>query len=172
LEIVLEEQWKDIPGFEGRYQVSDLGRVKSLSRPVRHVSKAGKEYFPLSRERILRPGDCRGYLIINLPPKGTIAIQLLVARAFTPGRADGLEVNHIDGDKKNNNAANLEWVTRRENLLHAVNMGLIKSATPVVINGVRYPSISQASKMTGIHEAKVSRLAGRGWASRPGKKAL
>ncbi len=140
------EQWRDIPGYEGRYQVSDQGRVRSIDREVRAVSKAGREYLRPIRGVLLRPGFSRGYKIVNLSPDGTVAVHLLVAKVFIP--KTGPEVNHKDGVKTNCQADNLEWTTKRGNQLHAVTAGLNTQAMPVVdpTTGVSYPSISQAAR--------------------------
>lgn len=155
------EIWKDIPGHEGRYQVSNEGRVRSLDRVARGVSKAGREHLRKARGVILRPGNCRGYLIVNLHPAGTIAVHLLVARAFVDGFAPGLEANHKDGDKKNNAATNLEWVTHQGNQAHAVATGLNSQAMPVVHpeTGQVFPSISRAARHAGRHHRTIS----KGW---------
>lgn len=153
------EIWKDIPGYEARYQVSDLGRVRSLDRTVRAVSKAGREYLRSAPGVVLRPGRSRGYLIVNLPPEGTVAIHLLVACSFVAGFSPGLQVNHKDGDKTNNTAANLEWVTRRENQMHAVATGLKSQAVPVVhpTTGEIYPSISEAARRAHLAHRTVAK---------------
>ena len=142
------EIWKDIPGFEGRYQASDQGRVRSLDRTLVGRSKAGRPFTYPMRGRVLRPGLCRGYLIVNLSPKGTIAVHLLVARTFLPPPTfDGAEANHIDGVKANCAASNLEWLTHAGNQQHAVVLGLRQQAVAVVApSGVRYPSIAQAAR--------------------------
>lgn len=153
------EIWKDIPGHEGRYQVSDEGRVRSLDRVVRGVSKAGREYQRKVRGTVLRPGDCRGYLIVNLHPTGTVAVHLLVARSFVAGFVPGLEVNHKDGSKKNNAAANLEWVTHQGNQDHAVAIGLNSQATPVIHpkTGQVFPSITQAARSAGRRHQTIAK---------------
>lgn len=153
------ETWKDIPGFEGRYQVSDQGRVRSIDRTARAVSKAGREYQRKARGTVLRPGGRRGYLIVNLYPAGTIAVHLLVARAFVEGFVGGLEVNHKDGDKKNNAVTNLEWVTRRGNLAHAVATGLNSQAMAVIDpqTGQVFPSITQAARHAGRRHRTIAR---------------
>lgn len=151
------EIWKDIPGFEGRYQASDQGRVRSVDNYVR-CGRGGKG-LRLVRGRVLRPGNSRGYLIVNLPPAGTIAVHLLVARAFLSPRPAGAEVNHKDGVKVNCAPANLEWVTKTENQLHAVAFGLKTQALPVVSpSGVHYPSIAQAAK-----NERVAHRTARAW---------
>ena len=115
----MEEIWKDIPNYEGEYQVSNLGRIKSLSRQVN--CNGG---YKLINERILRQSLNRdGYFIINLG-KGkhkTKSIHQLVAIAFLGHAPCGLalQVNHIDGNKTNNNVSNLEIVTARYNTADA-----------------------------------------------------
>jgi len=153
------EIWKDIPGHEGRYQVSDGGRVRSLDRAVRGVSKAGREYQRKVRGTVLRPGSWRGYLIVNLHPSGTVAVHLLVARAFVAGFATGLEVNHKDGNKKNNAATNLEWVTHQENQAHAVATGLNSQALSVIHpeTGHVFPSIAQAARHAGRRHRTIAK---------------
>jgi hypothetical protein len=154
------EQWRDIPGFEGRYQVSDEGRVRSVDRYVRAVSKAGEEYQRAVKGVVLRPGSSRGYLIVNLHPAGTIAVHRLVALAFVPGYAVDLDVNHKDGVKANCCADNLEWVTRKGNQLHAVAIGLNAQAVAVVApSGQAYPSISQGARAEGVRPSTARQWA-------------
>ena len=105
------EQWKAIEGYEGKYEVSDYGRVKSLTR--RYAGAGG----------IMRGSNhVGGYRNVNLSEHGRarrFLIHRLVMAAFVSPCPDGLEVNHLDGDKHNNHLSNLEYVTRSENLLHA-----------------------------------------------------
>lgn len=117
----MEEIWKDIEGYEGLYQVSNLGNVKSLRKRI----DKGKchRYFD---EKILKPIETnRGYLRVKLCKDRKIKkirVHRLVAEAFI--KRPELEVNHIDGNKKNNKVENLEWVTQRENKQHAWITGL------------------------------------------------
>ena len=117
----MEEIWKDIEGYEGLYQVSNLGNVKSLRKRI----DKGKchRYFD---EKILKPIETnRGYLRVKLCKNRKIKktrVHRLVAEAFI--KRPELEVNHIDGNKKNNKAENLEWVTQKENKQHAWITGL------------------------------------------------
>ena len=118
----MAEVWKDISNYEGIYQVSNLGRIKSLSR---EVIKAYGATHKLS-ERIKKiNSDNYGYQVVRLHNgKGkTFKVHKLVANAFL-GTPDGLEVNHIDGDKSNNRVSNLEYCTRGENIKHAWDNGL------------------------------------------------
>lgn len=122
------EQWKDIPGYEGRYQVSDQGRVKSLPFMQRYLLRNGKESYRRTGERILaqQPNN-RGYMLVHLYDDGErkgCTVHRLVAQAFVPGHVYGLDVNHKNGIKADCRAENLEWVTRSENHRHAFATGL------------------------------------------------
>lgn len=104
----MKEIWKDIKGYEGLYQVSNMGNVKSLN--YRHTGK----------ERILRPMVIRnGYLIVTLYKNGKckrLLVHRLVLMTFAPiNNMDKLDVNHRDENKKNNNLDNLEWCDRKYN---------------------------------------------------------
>ena len=119
------EIWKDVIGFEELYQVSNLGRVKSKGRTCNHNfgGKARK------RERILKQEETNcGYLRVTLVrldhSKVRFSVHRLVAIHFVNGYEEELTVNHIDGNKHNNCADNLEWVTHKENLEHAMKSGL------------------------------------------------
>ena len=108
------EIWKDIDGYEGLYQVSSLGRIKS---------------YKCKKEKILKLGsNPLGYSIIGLwknRKQKFYPVHRLVANTFITNKHNKREVNHIDGNKKNNNVTNLEWATRSENMKHAVNKGLL-----------------------------------------------
>lgn len=113
-----EEIWKDIVGYEGYYQVSSHGRIKSLERYVKHVF--GER---INKERIRKQAiGNSGYYFVPLSKFGinkSKDIHRLVAIHFVDGYNEGLIVNHKDGNRLNNYYENLEWVTPRENNLHS-----------------------------------------------------
>jgi hypothetical protein len=112
----MEEIWKDIPGYEGRYQASDQGRIRSLDRRVRTVSRFGTETTRLVKGRVLKPQTAwnANYLHVRIEDS-TELIQHLVALAFIGPRPDGLEVAHNGGNPKNNAARNLRYATTKSN---------------------------------------------------------
>lgn len=119
--------WKDIKGYEGFYQVSNTGKVKSLARIV-FVKTKKSEYFCNYKERILsckisKNGYCHTTLCVENKQKSFLTHRL-VAESFVSNPENKPEVNHKNGDKTNNNDWNLEWVTASENHIHAYKKGL------------------------------------------------
>jgi hypothetical protein len=124
------EVFVDIQGYEGYYQVSNYGNVRSLDRVIKE--KTGK--IQTLKGRILKPRiNPGGYYHVGLGKNGTratFAIHQLVARAFIPNPNKKRTVNHINGDKLSNNVSNLEWSTYSENLEHAYKTGLRQAVKP------------------------------------------
>ena len=143
-----KEIWKDIKGYEGIYQISNLGNVKSLQRIDSNNH--------LVKEKILKSssnGIGKGYLWVKLGRKGKKEkIHRLVAKAFIPNPNNKKEVNHIDGNTHNNKVDNLEWVTHKENCLHCVytlgqHKAQFKMKTVLIINDnktLKFNSVSNA----------------------------
>ena len=148
------EVWKDIKGYESLYQVSNMGRVKSLPR-LHHPY-----------EQILAPHEVKGgYLQAELLRDGSkkgIKIHRLVAEAFIPNPEGKREVNHIDGDKHNNAVDNLEWVTSSENQMHAFYVTKAQKMSTVLQKDLdgkpirKWYGINRASRALGIQAADIS----------------
>ena len=119
----MQEVWKDIPGYEGIYQISTSGQIKSSDRPVWHGT------FMYTRKGTIRkPFDARGYKALNLSKDGKktfFTVHRLVALTFIPNPDNLPEINHKDGNKLNNHVDNLEWCTPSQNTQHAVDTGLL-----------------------------------------------
>lgn len=110
-----KEIWKDIISYEGLYQISNKGRVKSLSGKSANINKA---------EIILKPYITRGYFMVRFSKKGKEKahyIHRLIAEAFIDNPNNKPQVNHINFKKLDNRIKNLEWVTNRENTQHWYN---------------------------------------------------
>ena len=114
----MKEIWKDIPGYEGRYQASNLGNILALNYKRSHKPH-------LLKQSITYDGYHR-VCLGNGSRKNTkrITVHILVAKTFIPNPENKPQVNHIDGNKDNNCASNLEWVTCKENIQHSIKIGL------------------------------------------------
>lgn len=130
----IKEIWVDIKGYEGLYKISNLGRVKSLNRKYKNqYGEFGnkKEFIKTQKISCFNKEEKqkKGYYVVNLAKDDRgkwIRVHRLVAEAFIPNPENKKEVNHKDGNKLNNKADNLEWVSHQENCLHAWRTGLRK----------------------------------------------
>lgn len=159
----MKEEWKDIPGYEGLYQVSNLGRIKSLTKwnghkyvknehiinPYKHSINNKKKYFR-SVIKLCKNGIQKDF-----------KVHRLVAEAFIPNPNNLPIVNHIDGNPLNNRVNNLEWCTQKHNLEHAINneLKIVRIKTidrdtmlELLNNGYDYKEIS---KILGIATGTV-----------------
>lgn len=121
-----QEEWRPVVGYEGSYEVSDHGRVRSLDRFVRSTSRRGKPYLMACRGKVLRPAANKtrsGHLHVILVGR-TRTIHTLVAEAFLGPRPVGMEVRHLDDHPSNNNLSNLAYGTQSENVLDRVKNGI------------------------------------------------
>ena len=154
------EVWKDIEGFEGIYQVSNKGQIKSLDMEVKYPTGT----IRIQKGRILSRGKRNWYHRVNLCKNGKsypYHAHRLVAAAFLLNPDAKREVNHIDGDKTNNCISNLEWVTGSENMKHAFKTGLNSfkvlgdSRKPIIMLDKtgkelrKFPSVSEALTFLG-----------------------
>lgn len=121
----MKEIWRDIKGYEGLYQVSDLGRVKSLKKEW----VSGNGSLRKHDELIMKQTEEKsGYMSIKLCKNGVFTrkkIHRLVAENFLANTNDYPQINHKDGDKRNNKVNNLEWITSSGNIHHAIRNNLI-----------------------------------------------
>ena len=147
-----EEVWRDIEGYEGRYQVSNMGRVKS---------------FKWNKERFLKPSmDKDGYLLVTLCAGGkrkTLKVHRLVCEAFHENPDNKPQVNHINEDKTDNRACNLEWCTCKQNVNHGSrNERVSKPVGQYSLDGKLiklWPSTMEVGRQTGFSQGGISQAA-------------
>ncbi len=118
------EEWKPVVGYENEYEVSSLGRVRSIARYVRIV-RHGVEAVRLVQPRLLKPGRMNrfGHCSVAIGKGNSRTVHSLVAESFIGPRPDGFDVAHLNGDGSDNRAENLAYVSRSENNRHMVHHG-------------------------------------------------
>lgn len=155
------EIWKDVIDYEGLYQISNYGKVKSMKRCLGRSN--GKD-LNLSEKLLTCRIDEHGYrktqLWKNNIPK-SIRVHRIVAFAFVKNPNEFNEVNHIDGNKLNNNSTNLEWCNSAHNQSEAIRLGLKKCiAIKRIKNGIvqkRYNSIQEGSNDSKVSKSSIFR---------------
>jgi hypothetical protein len=165
---MMEEIWKAIEGYEGLYEVSNLGRVRSLGRTIMRRTRYGTMADYHIKGKVLKPLHSQGdYCYVHLfdidGRSVNHKVHRLVAMAFVPNPEGLPEVNHKDEDKDNNRSDNLEWVTHIENCNHGTRNERSKGkrSKPVqqldADNNIvaEYPSIIEASRATGIQRTQI-----------------
>ena len=120
------ECWRPVKGYEGRYEVSDLGRIRSIQRTIRKSSKSRSSYDYTVPARMMRQPLRAGYPSVTLyrdAVKVRESVHRIVAAAFLGAVSDGLVVCHIDGDRRNNRASNLRLDTPAANSADMISHG-------------------------------------------------
>lgn len=166
------EIWKAIEGYEGKYEVSNLGRVRRLA----YIYKKNNRWGVFDYQ--MKPGIQNGWIGKDGYHRITLSgdngrrnflLHRLVAKAFVSGYQEGYDANHIDENKDNNRADNLEWITHKENINHgthnaratAHNVGKRRSVVQLSLDGQelqRFESLLSASKALGIDVRSIGNV--------------
>lgn len=166
--ILENEQWKDIPGYEGIYQASTLGRIRTCEGKATSNARYStriwkqriiKQKYQARNHKSNRKRDARVCLWKDGKGK-TFLVSRLIAITWCDGYSEGLTVNHIDGNPENNNASNLEWVTLRRNVQKGFEDGLFPQYSCVIIesNGdeKHFRSYAEAGRYIGKNAGFIS----------------
>jgi len=127
------EQWRDIPGYEGIYEASNTGKIRTAKDKVTQSARFSRRVWKqreLKPKYELRKSGLNKDARVNLWKDGvcrTLLVARLIAMAWVDGYVEGMTVNHIDGNSLNNNADNLEWLSRADNIRHGFDNGAYKS---------------------------------------------
>lgn len=173
------ENWKPVVGYEGLYEVSDWGRVRSLDKYIKNWPKG----IRLVKGRVLKPGRHRkGYLLVVLNKDGvmkTCKVHRLVAIAFIPN-PDGLpQVNHKDENKHNNRVENLEWCDNKYNICYSQAMTVYMYTLNDSLCGM-WPSTMECGRLSNFNQSaivnccnkKLKQYKGFKWSYEPPKPLL
>ena len=156
------EIWKDIPDYEGIYQASSLGRIRSSPNKVTYSKRHGERHWKTrilkgrgdyittgKRVSLWKDGACKDWLVARL-----------VAITFLGNPPDGYTVNHKDGNRLNNNISNLEWLSLGDNIRHGFEMGLYNAQKQVVLvrgkERLMFRSMAEESRFLGRRNGYVS----------------
>ena len=157
-----KEEWRDIPGYEGLYQASNKGRIRSVPRKQEIMWK-GKHVVKYVNGKIIKQSDQKcGYMMVWLSKDGkekAHTVHRLIGYAFLENPENLSDINHKDGNKKNNCVDNLEWCSRSDNIKHRYAV-LQKpgKCRPVICveTGKRYDSIAKAAKSINGNRRAIS----------------
>lgn len=127
-EMPTEERWLPVPGHEGAYEVSDMGRVRSVGRRVRLFTRWGTEATRGVPPRLLRPGRMTksGHVSVAIGKHNSQCVHTLVLLAFVGPRPAGMEARHLNGNASDNRLENLRYGTRAENVQDMVRHGVAR----------------------------------------------
>lgn len=154
------EVWRDIKGYEGQYQVSNHGRVKSLERRVRNHPSGSTRL--ITEHFITSTDNGYGYKIVSFRSnegRKNYYVHRLVAEYFLDKPPGKDCVNHIDYDKSNNMASNLEWCTQMENVRHSIeHLRNRKTNGKLPITGERYIGIRHKGDKVACYRVHIKQL--------------
>jgi hypothetical protein len=170
-----EEIWKPIKGYEGYYEVSNLGNVRSLERDITYIVRGKKAVRHQSSVILQSKPSKTGYPIVHLSKNGRLYscyVHRLVAFAFVVNPHEYRYINHKDEDKTNNNSSNLEWCTQKYNTTYGTAIARKcaktrnRTGNPMPVNCYdsnhcficTYPSMNEAKRQLGIHTYVISSL--------------
>lgn len=159
------EIWKDIQGFEGLYQASTLGNIRSVDRVITQFGHK-KHYNRRMKGQIIKPKlQNSGYSVVWLSKSGKVSpytVHRIIANTFIKPIEGSDYVNHIDGNKENNKVSNLEWCTLSENITHSYRDIGRKPSKPLSVlcvdTGEIFESIQRAAKDKGITKTSISHV--------------
>lgn len=164
------EIWEEVKGFEGYYEVSNLGNVKSVDRVIIHntykeTAKPKKQFNKSKMLNLRINNQGKGYVYVMLYTHSQHYkkfVHRLVAAAFIPNPKGKPQVNHIDGNPRNNIVSNLEWVTGKENVDHAIQTHLldcrkkVKAINKITEKEVMFDSVKETAKYFNVDRVNVS----------------
>lgn len=166
------EKWKDIPGYEGKYQASTEGRIRSVDRLVRgKCHYTGKEFYRCMKGRILRPGRfCKsGHVSVALGHDAIGSpVHKLIMITFIGPIPDGMEVLHINGNPTDNRLSNLRYGSRTENILDVYRQGGIWRKLSIEdVEAIRFGlwcgiKGSELARMYDVSQGTISKIKTRG----------
>ena len=160
----MNEIWKEIPGYEGYFEVSNLGNFRSMDRMVKYKNKGLRKYpgKPLKVEQM--QDGYQSIVLMKEAIKKRYMCHRLVALTFIDNPNNLPYVNHKDGDKTNNKVENLEWCTAKENDSHARSSGLKHQEKPIIAKNnetnetLTFKSVTKTRAFLGINKGTISKV--------------
>ena len=160
----MKEIWKDIPQYEGLYQASSIGRIRSIDRKITQTANGGNVKFSyMKKGRVLKQTVQNGnYQMVSISINGKhreCTVHRLVASAFIDNPLNYRDVNHKNGNKTDNRVENLEWVSHGDNIRHSYHtLKQKRHYKPIICcdTGIVYSSCKEASEKTGINVGSIN----------------
>lgn len=163
------EEWRDVPGYEGIYEVSNTGKVRTHKNKTTHSVKHGtRKWKQRELKQKVSKDNCRRVSLWKNKKEKTWLVHRLVAMAFLDKPEGKDYINHIDGNRANNCVENLEWCDHKENNNHAFDNRLIKTGREIVLmDSVTrelhyFRSLTKASEFLGQNQGYLSSALKRG----------